>query len=93
MFILFTMETSPGFEEHPKTFAQELVKRQADCNFRARSLSSLEIFQRISVELHRSNAVMTIARMSNVPAPGTVARQECNVSWAASLERKQTTLS
>ena len=74
-----------------KSFAQELAKRHADCNFRARSLLSLKIIQRISVAVHRSHAVTTIAKTSYLPAPATSGHQEGKVSWVACTDQKQTT--
>ena len=34
---------------------------------------------------------MIVARLSNLPAPATVARRECTAYWAASTEQKQST--
>ena len=68
VFSPFAMETSAGLGEHALKFAKELAARHADNNFRDRSQSSRDFFQRLSDELHRSNAVMIISRMSSFAA-------------------------
>ena len=62
------------------------------CNFGVRSLCSLGFFEWFYVEIHRSNALMIIGRMSSLPASATIARPECHVSWAEFAEQMQSIL-
>ena len=57
-----------------------------------RSISTLDFFQRISVDLHRENSVMTIARMNKIPAVAIFARPDSPAASAASTQEQQSTL-
>ena len=63
-FIPLAMETSGGFGSRATSFLTVLAERCADNNMRDRIAEKRELFQRINVAIHRSNANMLLSRIT-----------------------------
>ena len=62
-FIPLALETSGGFDSSATSFLTVLVERCADNNLRDRAAEKHQLFQRINVAVHRSNANMVLSRV------------------------------
>ena len=62
-FIPLALETSGGFGSCATSFLTVLAERCADNNMRDRVIEKRQLFQRINVAVHRSNANMILSRI------------------------------
>ena len=62
-FIPLALETSGGFGTSATSFLTLLSERCADNNLRDRAAEKRQLFQRINVAVHRSNANMVFSRV------------------------------
>ena len=62
-FIPLALETSGGFGTSATSFLTVLAERCADNNLPDRAAEKLQLFQRINVAVHRSNANMVLSRV------------------------------
>ena len=62
-FIPLALETSGGFGTSATSFLTVLAEVCADNNLRDRAAEKLQLFQRINVTVHRSNAKMVLSRV------------------------------
>ena len=62
-FIPLALETSGGFGTSATSFLTLLAERCADNNLRDRAAEKRQLFQRINVAVHRSNANMVLSRV------------------------------
>ena len=62
-FIPLALETSCGFGTSSTSFLTVLAERCADNNLRDRAAENFQLFQRINVAVHRSNANMVLSRV------------------------------
>ena len=62
-FIPLALEKSGGFGTSATLFLTVLAERCADNNLRDRAAEKLQLFQRINVAVHRSNANMVLSRV------------------------------